>query len=97
MEAFDRELARKTVKNYACSNCWGELELRPDLREADKYFVVCKKCQDDTRGYVTQYFVNTRRSASEFEKRDVTRLLQSIGVIQKPQRTQAEIMNSMGF
>jgi hypothetical protein len=84
MEALTAELAEKTVKNYACSNCWGDLELTPDMRENDMYFVICKKCQDETKGYVTKWFVHKRRVESEFEARDVTRLLRKAGIISDP-------------
>lgn len=97
MEALNAELARKTVNRYACSNCWGDLELAPDLRENGMYFVTCKKCKEETKGYVSQYFVNTRRTASEFEKRDVTRMLKSIGVIASPKKSTNELMKELGF
>lgn len=99
MESLTFEMARKTVKRYACSNCWGELEMTPDLTQPDKYFVICKKCQDETRGYVTQYFVNRRRGESEFEKRDVTKLLIRVGILENPlkDKTRDEIIKSLGF
>ena len=98
MESFDLVLAHKTVKMYVCSNCWGELELTPDLRENHKYFVICKLCKDETKGYVTQYFANKERTASEFAKRDVTRLLQKIGIIEKPaHKSVGENIRELGF
>jgi hypothetical protein len=88
MEALPEQLARKTVKRYACSICWGELEMRPAIHlENGFYFVVCKKCQDETRGYVTQYFVNRRRGESEFEKRDALNLLRKLHIIPDIERS----------
>lgn len=97
MEALNAELARKTVKRYACSNCWGELELAPDLRQNGMYFVTCTKCKEETKGYVSQYFVNTRRAASEFEARDVTKMLKTVGVIAKQNKSNAQLMAELGF
>lgn len=98
MESLNEELARKTVNCFACSNCWGELELTPDLRENGMYFVVCRSCKDETRGYVTQYFVNRRRSDSEFEKRDVTILLRTLGILERPPRKSVEQnLKELGF
>lgn len=97
MEALNADLARKTVKFYACSNCWSDLEILPDMREKGMYFVTCVKCKEETRGYVTKYFVSTRRDASEFEKRDVTRLLKKVGVLPKEERSKKEIMHELGY
>ncbi len=96
MEALNAELARKTIKNYACSNCWGDLELAPDLRENGMYFVVCQKCKEETKGYVTKYFVRTRRAASEFEARDVKKLLQKINA-PTARKTDSQLMKELGF
>ena len=98
MESFDLIYATKTRKRYACSNCWGELELVPDMRERGKYFVTCVRCKDETRGYVTQYFVNRRRGESEGEKREVNKLLITIGVFQKPHYgSREQIISDLGF
>lgn len=99
MEALNEALARKTVKFYACSNCWGELEILPDLRESGMYFVTCKKCGDETKGYVTQHFVNRRRGESEFEERDARKLLVKVGILPNPLegRTKADLLKELGF
>jgi hypothetical protein len=98
MESLNTELAQKTVKRYACSNCWGDLEITPDMTQQDMYFVICQKCKDETKGYVTKFYVNRRRNESEFEKRDVTRLLQKIGILAKPDYGPPEkILHDLGF
>ena len=63
------------------------------------YFVVCKKCQDETKGYVTQFFVNRRRGESEFEKGDVTRLLIKLGIFENPLKgkTRGDLLKELGF
>ena len=98
MESFDLIFAHKTRKRYACSVCWGELELVPDLSDRDKWFVLCKRCKDETRGYVTLYFVNRRRGESVGEEHQVTRLLQTCGILPKPEKhTVGENMKALGF
>jgi predicted amidophosphoribosyltransferase len=99
MEALNQELATKTVKNYCCSNCWGELEIAPDLRENGMYFVICPKCQEETKGYVTKYFANQRRNESEFEKRDAVRLLQKLDILPNPRKnmTREDLLKQLGY
>lgn len=99
MEALPLHLAAKTTKRYACSNCWGELEIvYNDFLPAGSVYVLCKRCQDETKGYVSQYFVNRRRGESEFEKVNVTQLLRTIGVLEKPNLgSRDDIMKRLGF
>ena len=98
MESFDLIYATMTRKRYACSVCWGELELIPDQSDVTKYFVTCKRCKEETRGYVTQYFVNRRRSESVGEEREVTRMLRTVGILEKPDfGSVSDIMKSLGF
>ena len=98
MESFDLIFAHKTRKRYACSTCWGDLELVPDPANENRWFVLCKRCKDETRGYVTQYFVNRRRSESCGEEFEVTKLLQNKGILEKPDFGSVdEIIKSLGF
>lgn len=98
MEPLNESMAKKTIERYACSICWGDLELHPAVHlENGWYFVVCKKCQDETRGYVTKYFVNRRRNESEFERIAATHLLRKIGVLPKPEKTKSQLLQELGF
>ena len=98
MDAMNGQLARKTVKLYRCSNCWGELESLPDLTgKLDSFFVTCKKCKEETKGYVTEHFVKQRQSDSAFEAREVTRMMKKVGVLPSEKRSSSEILKQMGF
>jgi len=99
MESLNKSLAILTVNRYACSICWGDLEMHNDLSNNSMVFVVCKKCQDETRGYVTKYFVNRRRGESEFEKINVTHLMRKLGYIENPLKnvSRESIMKSLGY
>lgn len=97
MEVLNKSLAILTVKRYACSICWGELETRADPRDPSMSFVVCRKCQDETRGYVSKFFVNRRRGESEFEKLDVSKLLYQTGIWKKEQQTVDQLKKQLGY
>lgn len=100
MEALNKSLGILTVKRYACSICWGELETVSDPRDYAMCFVLCRKCQDETRGYVSKFFVNRRRGESEFEKLDVTKLLYQTGILKREPRehkTQQQRITELGF
>jgi len=98
MESFDLVYASETVNKYVCSACWGDLETVRDPRDVTKYFVLCRKCKDETRGYVTKFYANRRRGESESEKLEAVKLLRSIGVLEKPAPKSIEqLKNELGF
>lgn len=99
MQPLDFLMARKTVKHYACSNCWGELEMIPDEAQPDLYQVKCKKCGDETKGYVTQHYVERRRSESQFEEVNATHMLMKAGVLDNPLagKTTEQLLKELGF
>jgi DNA-directed RNA polymerase subunit RPC12/RpoP len=96
MQILNDELTRKTVKFYACSSCWGDLEAIP---AEDGYQVLCRKCGPETKGYVTQGYVNRRRAESEFEEVNVTHMLMKSGTIENPHagKTTAQLLKELGF
>lgn len=99
MEPLNFELARKTIKRYVCSNCWGELEMTPDPEHEGMYQVTCMKCKDETKGYVSQHFVERRRAESEFEERDAIHLLRKVNILPDPMagKSQADLLKELGF
>ena len=99
MEPLTEALARKTVKLYVCSACWGELEKRRDPLEPELFYVTCIQCQIETKGYVTKYFVERRRNDNEFEKMDATNLLRRMGIIENPLagKTEKDLLQDIGF
>lgn len=98
IDSFPLAYAVHTAKNYVCSTCWGELEVLPNPADVTLNFVYCKRCGKETRGYVSRYFADTRRSESIGELRTVTRYLQGIGLIPKPPKRAAKtILKDLGF
>jgi predicted amidophosphoribosyltransferase len=96
MQILNDVLARKTVKFYACSNCWGELESIP---AENGYQVLCRKCGDDTKGYVTQGYVTRRRAESQFEEVNATHMLMKAGVLDNPHagKSTEQLLKELGF
>jgi hypothetical protein len=96
MELLDDVLAELTIRDYVCSNCWGHLIKFPVER---KWLVICHRCMNETKGYVTKYYAEHRRSDSIGEKGDVNRMLQEMELIpeQHLDETIEELLADMGF
>jgi hypothetical protein len=91
---MDDILAQRTVRDYCCAHCWGHLERNP---VEGGWQVFCPNCGPD-QGYVTRAYAEARRAESQAEKLEVTQLLTSLGVIPAPpKRSEAEIMQELGF
>lgn len=90
-------LADIMIRDYVCSNCWGSLVALPQPGSRDM-IVVCRRCGDQTRGFVTKYFVNERRQQDHFDGLEVKRLLQSLGIISSPPKKSVDqILEELGF
>lgn len=99
MQALPFDYARKTIKNYGCSACWGDLEMNPDPENPNQYIVTCKTCKEETRGYVTKYYIERRRSESVGEERDVKKLLIKQNILPDPLagKSKADLIHELGF
>lgn len=97
IEPMDLVLAGVTVRDYVCSNCWGPLHKLP-LSQEDQWLVLCNACLDQTKGFVTRYYAESRRSDSHFELYEAKKMLQDAGILDRPERrTEAEILKDLGF
>lgn len=98
MEALPLEYALKTVNKYGCSTCWGDLEMKVDIKTG-LYTVNCKSCGEETRGYVTKYYIERRRSESVGEERDVRRMLVKQHILPDPSagKTNSDLIHELGF
>lgn len=96
-EPMSFELARNTVKWYGCAGCWGELEMNP--APDGGYLVTCKSCGAETRGYVSQKYIERRRGESVGEAIQVKRLLIKTGYLVDPLKgkTKAELIRELGY
>jgi hypothetical protein len=89
-------MAIRAVDKYVCSNCWGILYRIPH-RPSGHWQVQCGSCQEQTRGFVSKYWVEKRRQDDHFAKIDVTRMLVDIGVMEGSSKTEDQIMTELGF
>ena len=97
LEPLGGRLTELTLRDYVCSNCWGHLIKYPV--EGRKYRVLCHRCDERTKGYVTRYFAEGRRSESIAEKSDARQLLQGLGIIPNEHQGKSakELLNELGY
>lgn len=89
--------AMATVRDYVCSSCWGHVLAWPQP-DSNLVEVLCHSCGVETRGFVSKYFVDERRQQDHFDAYEVARLLQDLGVIERPpQRSPEQILEELGF
>ena len=97
LELLGFHLKELTIRDYVCSNCWGDLLDYP--MDNRMWMVICHSCREDTRGYVTRYFAESRRSESVGEKMETRILLQGLGIIPNEHagKSAAELLQELGF
>ncbi len=97
MELLNDHWTGITLRDYLCSNCWGHLLAFP--LEGQLSLVVCHRCGDETKGYVTKYFVDGRRSESHGERHEAKQMLEDMGIIQREHsgKSADELIKEMGF
>jgi hypothetical protein len=89
-------LASKTVRDYVCSTCWGSLETEP--QHGSPNWVVCCSTCDETRGFVSRYYTDERRTQDHFDALEVKKLLQDLEIIDRPpKKTEGQILEELGF
>lgn len=94
-EPMHPQLASRTARWYVCSRCWGDLQERPT---AEGVYVECVNCGEETYGYVTRHWIDRKRMEDKFEALEVTRMLQRIGVLPKPERKPVgQNLKELGF
>jgi DNA-directed RNA polymerase subunit RPC12/RpoP len=99
MQAIPNRLGQITVEKYVCSLCWGQLVLYYDPQDREKSIVLCGRCGEDTKGYVSKYYAEHHRQDNSLDAIMVTRMLENIGIIQRtrPVLTEQELLKSIGF
>lgn len=97
MELLNDRWKEITINDYVCSNCWGHLLAYP--MEDRMWLVICHRCGDETKGYVTRYYAEGRRSESHGEFVDVRVLLQGMGMIPNEHegKSEEELLEELGF
>lgn len=98
MDSMSFSLARRTIKYYGCSTCWGSLKMEgPD--ESGGYVVVCENCGDETKGYVSQKYIEKRRGESISDERQAKKVLIEAGILPDPMagKTQEQKLKELGY
>jgi ssDNA-binding Zn-finger/Zn-ribbon topoisomerase 1 len=94
-KGMNLSLMQKTVDKYVCSTCWGRLLL---YYENSQHSIRCANYPDCTgRGYVTKYYASRRLSESANERGEVKDLLTKLGILQKPKKSEQELLKELGF
>ena len=97
LELLNDQLMEITLRDYVCSNCWGHLLAYPQGERM--WMVICHRCEDETKGYVTRYFAESRRSESIGERSETRSLLQEMGIIQfdESDKSLDQLVRELGF
>ena len=97
IEPLDSRMKELTIRDYVCSNCWGDLI--PLFAENRMWLVVCRRCENETKGYVTKYYAEIRRSESHGEQSETRILLQGMGIIpnEHSDKSADQLLKEMGF
>lgn len=89
------EEARKLKDKYRCSSCWSVLDIFPADNGA--FTVRCMGCGDNSKGFVTQRFVEKRKEANAFEAMNAKYVLSQAVPWMKSKDTEEEILRKLGF
>ena len=95
LEPMSDELANKTVSNYVCSNCWGDLVKYHAPNRMSR--VKCVNCGDDTPGFVTRWYAEKRRSESMADKLDIQINLRDIFPSEYAGKSPDELVKELGY
>ena len=98
IDPMDDILAAVTVRDYVCSNCWGHLQ-KWAQKGSRLWVVLCVKCMDQTKGFVTRYYAEARRSESIGEKMEARDLLQAMGILEPEHsgKSNEQLLKELGF
>lgn len=86
-------IAQRTVRDYVCAGCWGQLTRTRIDHETDN--VECTNC--DAVGFVTRSYADGRKSKSGAELSEVLNVLYQCGELPKPPRkSEAKLLEELG-
>ncbi len=63
------------------------------------WLVICHRCADETKGYVTKYYAEGRRDESHGEKSEARVMLEEMGIIQNEHsgKSEDELIEELGY
>jgi len=94
---LDEPTAMITRRDYVCSNCWHDLELK--FAPNHLYFLICPNCGDDTKGYVTRQYAERRKQESMGDLMDAKQVLLDAKIIKNPNEGKKveDVIKELGF
>lgn len=90
--------ARKTVHNWRCHCCWGELE--KFQLETGKWEVRCRRLAYglcDGGGFVSAHYVDKRRQQDAMDYHDARWNLSDILFPNRPKASERDLLAELGF
>lgn len=93
----DRYEAPRLAARYRCSDCWGVLVIHPLKTDPEKSDVHCATEGCECHGFVTAGFVERRQQEERAEAVEARYLLHDVIHAGQPQKTEAELLKSLGF
>ena len=88
------EIARNTVAEFVCSQCYGHLVEHPIDTGV---MVLCGTCGEDTKGYVRKQYVERRRQESQHERLEAKQVLKSVIKPAISGKTETQNLHELGF
>ncbi len=91
--------ARKFIRRYACSTCWGELVAEPVEGERYMSLVHCGKPDCSGAGFVTKHYIEHRRTEDHFDHMEAKRNLRAALHLPDPlmDKSTDELLKELGF
>jgi hypothetical protein len=86
--------AQETVRKYVCATCYGHLLAYP---KDDGVVVLCAKCKEDTKGYVTKRYAQRRQQESLAEKLEARQVLKDGISSPHAGKNEAQLLQELGF
>jgi hypothetical protein len=98
IQPMDDRWARLTVRDYLCSICWSHLILFP-VTGSRLLLVKCSNCLDETRGFVTKYYAESRRLEDAADYLEVREMLRGMGIITSEHsgKSAEQLIRELGF
>lgn len=95
-------LAQNTAITKYCSNCWGNEFDLTQAHDIDGNFigvrVVCKRCREETVGYVSMNHITTQKSDDYiYWRSDIVAISNALGLEPPKFRSEQENVKELGF
>jgi hypothetical protein len=91
-----RQQAQNTVQRYCCSNCWGHVIIYP-IVFSDLVRVICPRCGEETKGFVSQQYAERRRLESFADRAQAGVVLRNVIKTSASDKSEDQLLHELGF